>query len=229
MAYANDKLGYERPWGFALAAVLGSVVLILIDVMTKQIDSSLVRESGGLELATALLFGYTAVVWLWTRSGDEWRVHWQLPAVMLMMMGRELDLDKKLTSIGLLQSKLYFSAEAPMMERILGIVVIAVTITIVVRLLRYNAGIFIEALRSRTPWAWGVVAAIALGVVSTSLDGIDRKLAPLGISIDPALAAKAALAEEFLELLIPLLLLAATLSSFILRRLRHQAAQRTIR
>ncbi|MBO3759659.1 hypothetical protein [Ciceribacter sp. L1K22] len=228
MAYANEKLGYERPWGFALVAILGCVALVLVDLLTKQIDSSLFRESGGLELATALLYGYTAIIWLWTRSGDEWRVHWQVPAVMLLMMGREFDLDKKLTSIGFLQSKLYFSAEAPMMERILGLVVIAVTITVVVRLLRYNARIFIEALRYRTLWAWGVVAAVALGIVSKSLDGIDRKLAPLGISIDPALAAKAALAEEFLELLIPLLLLAATLSSFILRRLSRPAAQRTI-
>lgn len=226
MAYMNDKLGYERPWSFAITAILGSVALVLIDLMTKRTGSSLFRESGSLELATALLYGYTAVIWLWTRPGDEWRVFWQVPAVLLLLMGREFDLDKNLTSIGILQSKLYLTNEAPLMERILGVVVIIFVVTVAVRLVRFNSRIFLDALRSRTIWAWSVLASVGLAVFAKSLDGLERKLAPFGISVDATIAGKAELIEELLELGIPLLLLAATLSSFILRKIRERAEQR---
>lgn len=226
MAYLNEKLGYERPWSFAIMAILGSVALVMIDLMTKRTGSSLFRESGSFELATALLYGYTAVIWLWTRPGDEWRVFWQVPAVLLLMMGREFDLDKSLTSVGILQSKLYLTNEAPLMERILGVVVIAFVVTVAVRLVRFNSTIFVNALRDRSIWAWSVLAAIGLAVVAKSLDGLERKLAPFGISVNPAIAGKAEFMEEFLELGIPLLLLAATLSSFILRQIHRRAAQR---
>lgn len=227
MKHSDTKLVDDHPWLFMLFGVTGAILLVAIDLATKDAHQSLIRESGGIEMATALLYGYAAVLWLWTRPGAEWKTSWQIPTVMVMMMGRELDLDKKITSVGLLKSDLYLTTQAPMMERLLGVIVVAFTVTMAVRLIRINGPTFIRGLRQPTLWAWATVGSIGFAVVSKSVDGLHRKLLPLGIDITHHTAVEAEFLEEFLELGIPLMFMVAILSSFIVRQIEVRSLQRS--
>lgn len=199
----------RNPWLLLLLGFLAAAALIAIDALTKGAGERLVREGGGVELATALLYGYAAVVWLWLHPGDEWRRFWQIPFIVMLLMGREFDLDKKLLSVGILKSHLYLTNEAAVPERIAGVVFVLFAAVTVIRLLRVNGAGFLAALRRAAPWAMSVVAAVALGVASKAIDGLGRKLAPFGITLDPWAASAAVLMEEWLELGIPLMILLA--------------------
>jgi hypothetical protein len=203
----------KRPWAFLAIAVAWLCAIILFDLSTASEGTSVLREFGPVELSSALFYAYAAGTWLWIRPGDTWKSSWQIPAVMFLMMGREFDLDKKITSVGLLKSQLYFTNSAPLLERVLGVLVVAFVGAIVLRLLLINGPTFVKGLKSRSLWAWCVLSAVAFGVISKSIDGIGRKLAPFGISVDPLVEAKFIYFEEFLELGIPLLFLAASIAS----------------
>jgi hypothetical protein len=185
--------------------------LFVVDLASNGFTTALVKETGALEISTALLYAYTAMVWLWTRTGDTWRRHWQVAAIMLLMMGRELDLDKRLTSVGMLKSNLYLTNMAQPVERIFGVLVVLFVATVVIRLILRNGPELIAGLRHRVAWAWNIVVAIGLAVVSKSIDGIDRKLAPFGIAVSEHSVFLFGIVEEVLEFGIPVMFLVATI------------------
>lgn len=203
----------SRPWYLLSIALAGAAVLFAIDLAVNGFTTMLVKESGAIEISTALLYAYTAMVWLWTRTGDTWRRYWEVAAVMLMMMGRELDLDKKLTSVGILKSNLYLTTMAPPIERIFGLLVIIFAAIVVYRLITRSGPELIAGLKQRSMWAWCLVAAIGLAVVSKSIDGIGRKLAPFGVTVSDHMNLVMGIAEELLEFGIPVMFLVATISS----------------
>jgi hypothetical protein len=132
---------------------------------------------------------------------------------MLLMMGREFDLDKKLTSIGVLRSDLYLTDMAPVLDRILGLIALAFVATVAIRLVKMGAKEFVAGLRMRTLWAWSIVGALAFAILSKAVDGIGRKLAPFGITLESGTSLQMVILEELLELGIPLMLLVAVISS----------------
>lgn len=218
----SSKYHTDKPWVFFGLAVAFLLSINVLDFFTKASGQSILREFGPIELSSALLYGYATSIWLWTRPGEEWKTSWQIPALMLMMMGRELDLDKKLTSVGLLKSQLYFTNSAPLLERLLGVIVVAFVALMVLRLLLINGPALLSGLKSFSFWAWCVVASAAFGVISKSIDGIARKLSPFGIVVEPTVEAKFIYVEELLETGIPLLFLAATIASLSSRKALHR-------
>jgi hypothetical protein len=207
----------HRPWHLLLWALAGAAVLFLVDLATTGFGLGLLNESGGIEMASALLYAYAAIVWLWTRPGETWKQSWQVPTIMLMMMGREFDLDKKLTSVGILRSDLYLTNMAPILERVLGALVIAFAVTVIVRVIALNGPVFLKGLRSFSFWAWSLAIGAGFAVVSKSVDGLGRKLAPFGITIDSQTSTFAFILEELLEFGIPIMFIVAVIASIRLR------------
>ncbi|EKF56930.1 hypothetical protein QWE_24088 [Agrobacterium albertimagni AOL15] len=173
----------------------------------------LTREFGAIELASALLYAFSAMLWLWTRTGQMWRYAWQVPTILLLMMGREIDLDKQITSVGILKSELYLTATAPPFERIFGLLVLAFLIVTIVRLAIVNGPELLAGLKARALWASSLAIAACLGVLSKSIDGLSRKLDAFGISIDSQTSTAAAVTEEIMELGIPIMALISIISS----------------
>ena len=202
-----------HPWHLIIWALAGASFLIAVDIWTTGFGPGLVHETGGIEVASALLYAYAAIAWLWTRPGENWKTSWQVPAIMLLMMGREFDLDKKLTSIGVLRSDLYLTDMAPVLDRILGLIALAFVATVAIRLVKMGAKEFVAGLRMRTLWAWSIVGALAFAILSKAADGIGRKLAPFGITLESGTSLQMVILEELLELGIPLMLLVAVISS----------------
>jgi hypothetical protein len=201
----------SRPWHLLTLALAGAAILFVVDLASNGFTTALVKETGALEISTALLYAYTAMVWLWTRTGDTWRRHWQVAAIMLLMMGRELDLDKRLTSVGMLKSNLYLTNMAQPVERIFGVLVIVFGAVVAFRLIVRNGPELLAGLRHRAAWAWNIVVAIGLAVVSKSIDGLDRKLAPFGVAFSDHTVLLLGIVEEILEFGIPVMFLVATI------------------
>ncbi|HEV7435620.1 MAG TPA: hypothetical protein VGO22_12220, partial [Pseudorhizobium sp.] len=211
----NDPTsGEHRPWRFLLWAVAGTAVFVAIGIATQGVRGTIASEAGSIEIASPLLYAYAAIVWLWTRPGETWRCSWELPAIMFLMAGREFDLDKKLTSVGILKSNLYLTDMAPVTERILGLVALAAVATVAVRIIKLHAKPFINGLLALKLWAWAVAFGAGFAVVSKSIDGIGRKLAPFGITVDGQTEAMMVVAEELLEFGVPVMFLVAVVASF---------------
>lgn len=196
------------PLWIALAAV---AAIVGIDLISKPPDVRLIREHRGVELASALLYLWTAAVWIALHGRRELVRKWQIPAVLLMMGAREFDLDKSLTSVGLLKSNLYLTAQAPIWERLLAVAVLALTVTVLVRLARHQGRSFLIGLRRGAMVDVAVLTGILLAIFAKTIDGLGRKLQGFGVELDAALANRFRGVEEVAELFVPLLFLLAIL------------------
>lgn len=212
-----------RPWRFFLWAAIGSAVFIAIGVATQGVLGSILGEASAIEIASPLLYAYAAVVWLWTRPGETWRQSWEVPAIMFLMAGREFDLDKKITSVGVLKSNLYLTDMAPVTERILGVIALTVVAVVAYRIIALHGRSFIKGLFSWKLWAWGLAFGAGLAVVSKSIDGINRKLAPFGMSVEGSTEEIFVIVEELLEFGVPLMFLIAVIASIRLPQTRQSA------
>ncbi|MGR3540359.1 MAG: hypothetical protein ACU0BS_02880 [Hasllibacter sp.] len=157
-------------------------------------------EDGWTERLSAL--GYLAVLPLvWLRRDTLAR-----PVTLALALGamcaRELDLDKRFTEPGLLQARLY-TGDAPLWLKLVGLAVVGALVVVLWRLAVPGLARWARAAARGAGWAWALAGAGALVLVSKSLDGLQRRLAPLGIDVPDAANALASRSEELLEVLIP--------------------------
>ena len=211
MTHARATDSSTALWLPLWIAVGAAAAMVGIDQLLKPPDLALTREHGGLEMASAFLYLWAAAVWVRLHGGRGLRRDWQVPLLLLMMGGRELDLDKSLTSVGLLKSRLYLSAEAPVWERLLGVVVLALLAVALVRLARRQGRGFLARLRSGSGPEVAVLGGLLLAAFAKTVDGLGRKLQGFGIELGAGTARQVGTAEEVLELFVPLLFLAAVL------------------
>lgn len=201
--------GIRLPTPPLSTALLLVVTIVAADLLWIARSQSWTRENGGLETATALLYLYAAGCWLRLNPRPVWRRHWHVPLVLALMAGREFDLDVALTSQGLLTSALYFTDRAPVWERLFGAAVVAVLAVILYRLIAFSSRDFVRALKRNALWAQAVLGGIAIAILAISIDGLERKLRPLGVTLPEQAGAFVGAFEEVVEILIPLLFLVA--------------------
>ena len=198
---------FERgphPAPAALRAALGAVLALCgagfaLGAATLARGGEL-TEAGATETISAL--GYLLVLPLvWLRRGELSRPG-ALAVVLLAMCGRELDLDKRFTEPGLLQARLY-TGDSPLWLKAVGLLVVGAVLVALWRLAVPGLARWTRDVARGAGWAWALLGAGALVVVSKSLDGLQRKLAPLGIDVSDAANRLASRSEELLEVLIP--------------------------
>ena len=200
-------------WAPFWPAVGFAVLLVGLDVVLRPEGAKLTRENGGIETASALLYVYVAAVWLRRHAPADWRALWHVPVILLLAAAREFDLDKTLTSVGILKSNLYLTDQAPVWERLVGAAVLLLVAVAVVRLVRVHGRRFLRGLADGDTGALAVAVAVATAGFAKSLDGLARKLRPFDVTLDPEFNSRVVMAEEVLELLIPFLLLYAVLDA----------------
>jgi hypothetical protein len=133
---------------------------------------------------------------------------------VILFMLRELDFDKKFTTMGVLKSKFYVSPVVPVAEKAIGAMVIALLIYAAVQCIRRHARNLIRGLGSACAVSIGICLVLVFLAVSKSLDGIGRKLHDLGIEISSRTSDVSAALEEILELGIPVILILAAAAFF---------------
>lgn len=184
---------------FAALAGLIAVAAVWLTATGYETLADGLHEDGPVEKASAVLWGGCALIALYFLPLHQLRSTWQIPAGFALLGARELDFDKRFLSEGILQARLY-TGDAPLWEKAIGLAVVAVILLTAIRLLRHGGPQVLAALKAGAAWAWSAVGALALLVVSKSIDGIDRKLDDFGIELSAGVVERAMVAEELMEL-----------------------------
>lgn len=194
---SNDLLVRQTLRAYALSA-LALLLIFAFSIPLDEADRALyLKEGGVIETVSALSYLVCAAYMLmWAGRARAW------PYIVLMVLFamREADFDKRFTEVGVLKGKFLFSPLVPLHQKLIGGAVIALALYVLYTIVRRDGRWFLNALRQRAVDAWGWAMAMALILVSKTLDGIGRKLAEFGITLDPALDLHAGALEEILEL-----------------------------
>jgi hypothetical protein len=185
---------------FAVLVTVCACVAIWASATFYSPFSAGLHEDGPVEKVSAALWGLCAVMVIYFSRSRVLGPQWQVWALFVVLSSRELDFDKRFLSEGILQLRLY-SGDAPIWEKAVGLMVVLLVLTIMLRLLRLNAPGFVSGLRHFRPWAWCGACAVGFVIVAKSIDGIGRKLGEFGLTLDPAVIETAMIYEELLELL----------------------------
>lgn len=182
-----------------LSLMLGVTLVFLgSDLLMHEFVSEIFKEGHSVEaMSVVILIAAAAFWWIGHRNltGSEWHV----PVILILMALRELDFDKRFTSEGVLQLRLY-TGSSPLWEKAVGLAVVVLILVCGWRLARISLPRCWRGLLRGANWAWLMAAGAALIVIAKALDGLDRKLAPWGIAVDPVTAMRADRIEEILEL-----------------------------
>jgi hypothetical protein len=194
---------------------LGVVLLILaIWLATSQLEHeralSLIDEGGPIETLTAVCFLLGALAVL---SGPELARRWPAAAILLMFGLRELDFHSRFTTMNLTKSRFYLSPEVPLAEKLIGLCVLLFFIACLYLLVKRYGRIWLRRALRLESLSITIATAFLFLVVAKSMDGLPRKLKPLGITLDDATKLLATAGEELLEMGASLLLLVCAITA----------------
>ena len=206
-AFASSRAG----WGVILALILAfAAQMVVVNGLPAATQTTLLAEGGFYESLSVVGYILCILALVWTLRGAVLRV-WYLPLVLAVMAARELDLDKSLFTRGLFKARQYTGEGVPLGERLIAGLILALIVTAILLMLWRHARPYLTALFRGRAWAGAVLLGIGFTVAYKLLDGIARKLAPLGIEVSADAERTAFVVEEIGELGIPVMFLAAIL------------------
>ena len=187
------------------------ISLLLLFVFSTTLDDAtrkaLLSEDGPVEIASAVLY-FVCCAYVLLKGGFAFFQRFPYLVVIPMLFGmRELDFDKRFTAIGVLKSKFYVSPLVPLHTKLLVIALGLVVIAMILLMLKRHFAVFWDGVRNRTAFGWGMLLVLVMLVVSKSLDGLERKCTSLGVAVSPLIAKYSSVAEEIIELGIPVMML----------------------
>lgn len=173
------------------------VYLVISAALVNDLQSFFHEGHGVEEVSLGLLVG-AIVLWFMLAEQYRWR-EWQIPAALMLMLARELDVDKRFTQpFGLLKLTTY-THEAPLHIKVAGGLAILFTLWVGYRILRRNAPLWWSRMKAGTLDAWLILGAGLCGIFAKTFDGLGRKLLSVGIEIPDQANTIAGRGEEVLE------------------------------
>ena len=212
-------------WMFFFVGVLALVGVA--ELAGPETKAAVFEEMGLVENMSAAGYFIGFVLLLAFMIVKKYPTAWSLAVILLCFCFRELDFHKRFTTMSILKSRFLTSPEVPADERIAGILIIISLLVCVCFMLKNYLKPFLLELRERTPVALSVLFAGGCLVVSKSLDGIARKLEPLGITTTEGVKDFCSVLEESLETAAPYLLVLAIAGLFFRPDARLAAAPPT--
>ncbi|WP_292041304.1 MULTISPECIES: hypothetical protein [unclassified Brevundimonas] len=213
MSSSSRVMAPETPWSrvkrFAIAASPALAVIIVCLAVALAFSLSLgpralqlTQEGGPIEIATVVLYAAVLIAGLalWRRGIQAAT----LVSLAALLMGlREMDAHKAFTTYGVFKTRLYVSPDVPLLEKVLAGGAVLVLI-ILVGLAARSAW---RSMRGRgSPAVLTLGALVAFGIFLKEMDGFPRKLADVGLMLEPAVLAVSKAVEETGELGLPVLL-----------------------
>lgn len=196
---------------FRIYAIL-SLSLILLAAFVVYLGpteaKSLLGETGPIERASALGYFLCAGYMLLAGGRDFAKRHAYIIVLVTLFGCRELDFDKRFTTMGILRSRFYMSSEVPLLEKLVGLIVIALLLWAVINIVKNHLTSTLANLSKLNERAVGVLMIFVLLAVSKSIDGLARKLKPLGVETSQQVSFLASSVEEVMELGVPILMIA---------------------
>lgn len=219
----NSFSGPMRPPSFYLSWVLALTLgALIVDLVLSSSITEVFKESHSIEGMSALLLVLAAGMWFGFGAHRHDHRDWHIPVILILMAMRELDFDKAFTTEGVLQLRLY-SGAAPLWEKAIGAFFVLLILLCGLRLAWFNLPRWFRGLRGADATSWLVGASGLLLIVAKSLDGIDRKLAPFGISFSRDFVTQSGRFEELMEMVMAILLVQAVI--YYARRGAERGAQ----
>lgn len=211
----KTSLRFPDPLLVLAATCMTTLVALMAGLVLSHTPKEVFAESGPIERLSAAYLILSALLLATLHGAGRWH-----QVVLLGAAGlRELDWDKAFTDSGVLQLRLY-SGDAPLVQKAVGLLVLAVLITAGIRLLRRDLGPWLRGLRDGQLRAWMIALILALHAVAKSLDGLGRKLAPWGVELADWTNKVAGRSEEALELIAAILILQVVV---LIRHDHHRA------
>ncbi|MDF3383278.1 MULTISPECIES: hypothetical protein [Sulfitobacter] len=206
-AFASSRAG----WWVILALILAfAAQMVVVNGLPAASQTTLLAEGGFYESLSVVGYVLCILALVWTLRAAVLRV-WYLPLVLAVMAARELDLDKSLFTRGLFKARQYTGEGVPLGERLIAGLILVLIVTAILLMLWRHARPYLAALFRGRAWAGAVLLGIGFTVAYKLLDGIARKLAPLGIEVSADAERTAFVVEEIGELGIPVMFLVAIL------------------
>lgn len=196
--------------------LVGAVAAVIFsELVSPEIHGKMMNEGGWVETASWVAYFVAAffILLKTLRSPSRWSM---LVCTMLLGM-RELDFDKRFTTMGIFKSRFYSSSEVPISEKLIALVITAAIVTALFFLVKDHLKPFIQKVKARSGASCTVLLAGGLLVFAKSIDGLSRKLEPFGIEPSDAVNRIAGSVEECFELTGALLVIVAAVGAYVHR------------
>ncbi len=205
----------SRPMFPLIVAIFTIATLLIVSFIFKIYEYPLWIKEGGIIETLSVVGYFLCVVLILLKGGWSYIKKYYYFFILIILFGlRELDFDKRFTTMGIFKSKFYVSSSVPMVEKFMGLLVITVLLYIVVSIFKNHSKGFFSKIKKLSPVHVGALITFLTIVFSKSIDGIARKLGYLNIIMDEQTADRFEVVEEVLELGIPLLIFATLLMYF---------------
>lgn len=183
----------------------GAIITVIVsEFISPATANALLKEGGWIETASWISYFVAAalILVLMLRFPNRWCL-----AVATMLLGmRELDFDKRFTTMGIFKSRFYGSEEVPLGEKLIAALITAAIVVTLFFVIKEHLLPFIKRIGKREGASWSVLLAGGLLVFAKSIDGLSRKLEPFGIEPSDAVNRIAGSVEECFELSAALLI-----------------------
>lgn len=175
--------------------ILTGTVLAGLFALPHEAQVWLKEEGGPIEMVSAILFFVAAAI-----LAPTLRKTWPFFLLLVAFGLRELDMDKRPFTLGLLKSRQYLSDAVPVLEKAISVVLLLGLVAIGVIVIARGARPALRGLRTGNDIAWNCLLALCLGVTAKAVDGFGRKLEGVGLFPSASAEHGAVLYEETAEL-----------------------------
>ena len=196
-------------WGLLLVAAIGMV--FVAEQLSPEMTTKVMKEGGWIETASWVAY-FVAGFFLLIQTLRK-PSRWSMLVLTLCLGMRELDFDKRFTTMGIFKSRFYFSAEVPVLEKLIGVVVTALLVTSLFFLVKTHLVPFFKKIKAGEGPSLSFLFSGGLLVFAKSIDGFSRKLEPLGIVPSDAMNHAMESIEEVFELAAALLIVVAAVGA----------------
>lgn len=199
-----------------IALLIGAVAAVFVsESVSPDVRSTMMEEGGWIETASWISYFVAAAFVLiqLMRFPNRWSM---LVCTMLLGM-RELDFDKRFTTMGIFKSRFYSSAEVPIGEKLIALLVTAAIVVALFFLVKHHLKPFFKRVKARSGASCSVFLAGGLMVFAKSIDGLSRKLEPFGIEPSDATNRIVGSVEESFELAAALLIVVGAVGALVRR------------
>lgn len=207
--FLTHKTLYKYLGIYCLCILVMTLIAILGAYVPKETGNLIFNENGVIESVTVLFYALCLIMMARWYGVESLFNKWYIYILLLALPLRELDFDKKFTTLGILKSKFFFSDLTTMTEKIIaGFVLLTILAAVLFVIKNHTKSFFINVLKLK-PAEWAMGFGFGMMIISKTIDGVERKLASFNISISEDSNILVNRCEEIYEIAIPLAFLYA--------------------
>lgn len=195
---------------------VGAIVAVIVsESLSADVQKAMLQEGGWVETASWVAYFVAAPFVLLQML--RWPTRWSMLICTMLLGMRELDFDKRFTTMGIFKSRFYGSEDVPLGEKLIAALITAAIVVTLIFLVKDHLLPFIKRLGKREGASWSVFLAGGVMVFAKSIDGLSRKLEPFGIEPSDAVNRIAGSVEECFELSAALLIVVGAVGALLHR------------